>query len=72
MKRFEKGILKVKMGIDVFGSSCREFFSGHFKAENFFVFSKLEVNFKVIVFVWNYHQNDPHGRFFNERIMNHR
>jgi hypothetical protein len=29
------------MGIDVFKLSCKEFFSGHFKTMDFFVFGKF-------------------------------
>jgi hypothetical protein len=29
------------MGIDVFKLSCREFFSGHFKTQDFFVYVKF-------------------------------
>ena len=30
-----------KMGIDVFDPSCRKFFSGHFKNQDFFVYEKF-------------------------------
>ena len=29
------------MGIDVFNLSCREFFSGHFKTQDFFFYEKF-------------------------------